>query len=166
VGSVQAQSELEKRFRELTELLYTKQTQLEVMSSEKAAAILQLEQARRLQAKAEAERQRNVRNMSSFEDENELKSFEYLGLHQRRLGPVGPSVQRAAKFLDSSAVTAGRFLWRRPLARLIAVLYLVFIHIFLMYVLHRLQVQTHICPSNSIRALPGLHMSLECKDDD
>lgn len=26
---------------------------------------------------AEAERQRNVRNMSSFEDENELKSFEY-----------------------------------------------------------------------------------------
>jgi hypothetical protein len=77
VGSVQAQSELEKRFRELTELLYTKQTQLEVMSSEKAAAMLQLEQARRLQAKAEAERQRNVRNMSSFEDENELKSFEY-----------------------------------------------------------------------------------------
>ncbi|CAM6028499.1 unnamed protein product [Sphagnum balticum] len=141
LGSLQAQSELEKRFRELTELLYTKQTQLEVMSSEKAAAILQLEQARRLQAKAEAERQRNVRNMSSFEDENELKSFEYLGLHQRRLGPVGPSVQRAAKFLDSSAVTAGRFLWRRPLARLIAVLYLVFIHIFLMYVLHRLQEQ-------------------------
>ncbi|KAH9567200.1 hypothetical protein CY35_03G018200 [Sphagnum magellanicum] len=126
LGSLQAQSELEKRFRELTELLYTKQTQLEVMSSEKAAAMLQLEQARRLQAKvqAEAERQRNVRNMSSFEDENELKSFEYLGLHQRRLGPVGPSVQRAAKFLDSSAVTAGRFLWRRPLARLIAVLYL------------------------------------------
>jgi hypothetical protein len=75
----QAQSELEKRFRELTELLYTKQTQLEVMSSEKAAAMLQLEQARRLQAKvqAEAERQRSVRNMSSFEDENELKSFEY-----------------------------------------------------------------------------------------
>ncbi|CAK9219612.1 unnamed protein product [Sphagnum troendelagicum] len=141
LGSLQAQSELEKRFRELTELLYTKQTQLEVMSSEKAAAMLQLEQARRLQAKAEAERQRNVRNMSSFEDENELKSFEYLGLHQRRLGPVGPSVQRAAKFLDSSAVTAGRFLWRRPLARLIAVLYLVFIHIFLMYVLHRLQEQ-------------------------
>jgi hypothetical protein len=30
---------------------YTKQTQLEVMSSEKAAAMLQLEQARRLQAK-------------------------------------------------------------------------------------------------------------------
>jgi len=26
---------------------------------------------------AEAERQRNVCNMSSFEDENELKSFEY-----------------------------------------------------------------------------------------
>lgn len=42
----------------------------------------------------------------------------------------------------------------------------VFIHIFLMYVLHRLQVQTHICLSNSIRALSGLHMSLECKDDD
>jgi hypothetical protein len=51
LGSLQAQSELEKRFRELTELLYTKQTQLEVMSSEKAAAMLQLEQARRLQAK-------------------------------------------------------------------------------------------------------------------
>jgi predicted nucleic acid-binding Zn-ribbon protein len=41
--SRQAHVELEKRYRELTDLLYLKQTQLEAMASEKAAAVFQLE---------------------------------------------------------------------------------------------------------------------------
>ncbi|KAH9300116.1 hypothetical protein KI387_011699 [Taxus chinensis] len=47
--SKQAHMELEKRYRELTDLLYLKQTQLEAMASEKAAAVFQLEkEAKRL----------------------------------------------------------------------------------------------------------------------
>lgn len=141
-NSTQAHIELEKRFRELTELLYLKQTQLEAMSSEKAAAVFQLEKelSKSREAQAEAERHKKVRHLiSGWDDDNEMKPLEALGLQQRRL--VGPSIQRAAKFLDSGAVTAGRFLWRRPLARLGVLLYLVFVHVFLLYLLHRLQEQ-------------------------
>ena len=85
-------------------------------------------------------------------------------------------LQRAAKFLDSGAVRATKFLWRYPIARMILLFYLVrtnfsiaiilrnqlhklnvqcckvsyififfgscqvFVHLFLMYLLHRLQV--------------------------
>lgn len=142
-SSVQAHTELEKRFRELTELLYLKQTQLESMASEKQAAQLQLEkEARRFrEVKAQAERDnRAMRRLAMTADDEDpgLSYFEALGLQQRR---VSPSIEKAAKLLDKGAVTAGRFLWRRPLARLVLLFYFVFVHLFLMYLLHRLQAQ-------------------------
>ncbi|KAH7446337.1 hypothetical protein KP509_01G051800 [Ceratopteris richardii] len=142
--SNQAQKELEKRFRELTEVLYLKQTQLEEMASEKAAALIQLEKELRKsrEAQAEAERSRRMRHSNLtgvWDDESDMKTFESLGLHQRQL--VGSSIQKAAKFLDTAVVTAGRFLWRRPLARLGLLFYLVFVHAFLLFLMHRLQEQ-------------------------
>jgi len=141
--SRQAHVELEKRYRELTDLLYLKQTQLEAMASEKAAAVFQLEkEAKRFrELQAEAERNRNSRRMSTpwDEDYSELKPLEPLALQHRPM--VGSSIRKAAKFLDSGAVSAGRFLWHHPLARLIFLFYLVFVHIFLLYLLHRLQEQ-------------------------
>eukprot|EP01018_Ginkgo_biloba_P001283 Gb_23096 [translate_table: standard] len=141
--SRQAQVELEKRYRELTDLLYLKQTQLEAMASEKATAIFQLEkEAKRLrEVQAEVERNRNLRRTSTpwDEDDSELKPLEPLTSQQRRM--VGSSIRKAAKLLDSGAVSAGRFLWRHPLARIILLFYLVFVHIFLLYLLHRLQEQ-------------------------
>lgn len=141
--SRQAHVELEKRYRELTDLLYLKQTQLEAMTSEKAAAHFQLEkEARRLrELQAEAEWNRNSRRTSTpwDEDYSELKPLEPLALQHRPM--VGSSIQKAAKFLDSGAVSAGRFLWRHPLARLVFLFYLVFVHIFLLFLLHRLQEQ-------------------------
>ncbi|XP_057861010.2 golgin-84 isoform X1 [Cryptomeria japonica] len=148
--SKQAHMELEKRYRELTDLLYLKQTQLEAMSSEKAAAVFQLEkEAKRLRdLQAESERNRSLRRTSTpwDEDDSELKPLDVaslyrpLALQRRRM--VGSSIRKAAKFLDSGAVSAGRFLWHHPLARLILLFYLVFVHIFLLYLLHRLQEQT------------------------
>ncbi|KAF3442983.1 hypothetical protein FNV43_RR16901 [Rhamnella rubrinervis] len=93
---LQEHMELEKRYRELTDLL---QTQLETMASEKAAAEFQLEK--------------------------ELNRLQEL--------------QRAAKLLDSGAVRATRFLWQYPTARVILLFYLVFVHLFFMYLLHCLQ---------------------------
>lgn len=141
--SNQAHMELEKRYRELTDLLYLKQTQLEAMASEKAAAVFQFEkEAKRFREfQAEAERNRNSRRTSMpwDEDYSELKPLEPLALQHRPM--VGSSIRKAAKFLDSGAVSAGRFLWRNPLARLIFLFYLVFVHFFLLYLLHRLQEQ-------------------------
>ncbi|KAK9697614.1 hypothetical protein RND81_08G048700 [Saponaria officinalis] len=142
--SRQEHMELEKRYRELTDLLYYKQTQLETMASEKAAAEFQLEkEVKRLQeAQAEAERNKISRRASStWDEEADMKELEPLPLHQRHL--VGASIQfrKAAKLLDSGAVSATRILWRHPRARVGVLFYLVFVHLFLMYLLHRLQAQ-------------------------
>ncbi|KAH1205252.1 Golgin candidate 1 [Glycine max] len=118
--SRQEHMELEKRYRELTDLLYYKQTQLETMVSEKAATEFQLEkEIKRLQeAKAEAERSRvSRRASSSWEDETEIKSLEPLPMHHRHLVGASIQLQKAVKLLDSGAVRATRFLWRYPTAR-------------------------------------------------
>ncbi|XP_057985666.1 golgin candidate 1 isoform X2 [Hevea brasiliensis] len=141
--SRQEHMELEKRYRELTDLLYYKQTQLEAMASEKAAAEFQLEkEVKRLQeAEVEAERTRVYRRASSsWEEDSEMKALEPLPLHHRHMAAATMQLQRAAKLLDSGAARATRFLWRYPTARLILLFYLVFVHLFLMYLLHRLQV--------------------------
>ncbi|KAL4317064.1 hypothetical protein AHAS_Ahas15G0347700 [Arachis hypogaea] len=145
--SRQEHMELEKRYRELTDLLYYKQTQLETMVSEKAATEFQLEkEIKRLQeAQAEAERSRVSRRAStSWEDETEIKSLEALPVHHRHLVGASIQLQKAVKLLDSGAVRATRFLWRYPTARVILFFYLVFVHLFLMYLLHRLQ--PHLLP--------------------
>ncbi|KAJ7969547.1 golgin candidate 1 [Quillaja saponaria] len=142
--SRQEHMELEKRYRELTDLLYYKQTQLETMASEKAAAEFQLEkELKRLQeAQIEVERSRVPRRASSsWEDETEIKALEPLPLHHRHMAGAIVQLQKAAKLLDSGAVRATRFLWRYPTARVILLFYLVFVHLFLMYLLHRLQEQ-------------------------
>jgi chromosome segregation ATPase len=142
--SRQEHIELEKRYRELTDLLYHKQTQLESMASEKAALEFQLEkELRRLQeAQVEAERSRAVRRThSSWEEDADIKSFEPLPLHHRHMEAASKQLHKAAKILDSGAVRATRFLWRYPVARVILLFYLVFVHLFLMYLMHRLQEQ-------------------------
>ncbi|XP_020675185.1 golgin-84 isoform X2 [Dendrobium catenatum] len=79
--SRQEHMELEKRYRELTDLLYHKQTQLEAMASEKAAAEFQIEkEIKRLQeAQVEAERSRASRRSTAFwEEDADIKALEYL----------------------------------------------------------------------------------------
>ncbi|KAL3625336.1 Complement component 1 Q subcomponent-binding protein, mitochondrial [Castilleja foliolosa] len=136
--------ELEKRYRELTDFLYYKQTQLETMASEKAAAEFQLEkEVKRLhEAQLEAERNRASRRASSsWEEDTDMKALEPLPLYQRHMAGASLQLQKAAKLLDTGAVRATKFFWRYPIARIILLFYLVFVHLFLMYLLHRLQEQ-------------------------
>lgn len=157
--SRQEHMELEKRYRELTDLLYYKQTQLETMVSEKAAAEFQLEkEIKRLQeARAEAERNRvSRRASSSWEDETEIKSLEPLPMHHRHLAGASIQLQKAVKLLDSGAVRATRFLWRYPTARVFLFFYLIFVHLFLMYLLHRLQEQADTNAAREVAESMGL----------
>lgn len=154
--------ELEKRYRELTDLLYYKQTQLETMASEKAAAEFQLEkEMNRLQElQSEAERSRvSRRSWSSWEEDAEMKSLEPLPLHHRHIAGASVQLQKAAKLLDSGAVRATRFLWRYPIARIILLFYLVFVHLFLMYLLHRLQEQADNFAAREVAESMGLTTS-------
>ncbi|XP_039051058.1 golgin candidate 1-like [Hibiscus syriacus] len=142
--SPQEHMELEKRYRELTDLLYHKQTQLETMASEKAAAEFQFEkEIKRLQeAQVEVERSRVPRRASYvWEEDTEIKALEPLPVHHRHLAAASIQLQKVAKLLDSVSVRATRFLLRYPAARIILLCYLVFVHLFLMYLLHRLQEQ-------------------------
>ncbi|XP_019078600.1 golgin candidate 1 isoform X4 [Vitis vinifera] len=157
--SRQEHMELEKRYRELTDLLYNKQTQLEAMASEKAAAGFQLEkEVKRLkEAQVEAERSRTSRRGSaSWEDDTDIKALEPLPLHHRHMAAASIQLQKAAKLLDSGAVRATRFLWRYPTARLLLLFYLVFVHLFLMYLLHHLQEQADELASREVAQSMGL----------
>ncbi|KAL8498325.1 hypothetical protein ACS0TY_021590 [Phlomoides rotata] len=157
--SRQEHMELEKRYRELTDLLYYKQTQLETIASEKAAAEFQLEkEVKRLQeAHIEVERNRASRRASSsWEEETDIKALEPLPLHHRQMYGASLQLQKAAKLLDSGAVRATRFLWRYPTARIILLFYLVFVHLFLMYLLHRLQEQADTYTSKEVAESMGL----------
>lgn len=157
--SRQEHMELEKRYRELTDLLYYKQTQLEAMASEKAAAEFQLEKEinRAQEAQVEVERSRASRRASaSWEEDAEMKSLEPLPLHHRYMVGTSIQLQKAAKLLDSGAVRATRFLWRYPTARLILLFYLVFVHLFMMYLLHRLQAQADTFAAREVAESMGL----------
>ncbi|XP_073062550.1 golgin candidate 1-like isoform X1 [Primulina eburnea] len=159
--SRQEHMELEKRYRELTDLLYYKQTQLETMASEKAAAEFQLEkEVKRLrEVQLEAERNRAPRRaLSSWEEDTDMKALEPLPLHHRHMATASlqAQLQKAAKLLDSGAVRATRFLWRYPTARIILLFYLVFVHLFLMYLLHRLQEQADNFTSKEVAQSMGL----------
>ncbi|CAI9100429.1 OLC1v1037432C1 [Oldenlandia corymbosa var. corymbosa] len=157
--SRQEHIELEKRYRELTDLLYYKQTQLETMASEKAAAEFQLEKElkRRQDAQVEAERNRVPRRASSsWEEDTEMKALETLPLHHRHMAGASIQLQKAAKLIDSGAVRATKFLWRYPFARVFLLFYLVFVHLFLMYLLHRLQEQADTYSSRELAESMGL----------
>ncbi|CAK7337485.1 unnamed protein product [Dovyalis caffra] len=155
----QEHMELEKHYRELTDLLYYKQTQLEAMASEKAAAEFQLEkEVKRLQeARIEAERSRaSRRTSSSWEQDTEMKELEPLPLYHRHMVGASIQLQKAAKLLDSGAARATRFLWRYPTARLSLLFYLVFVHLFLMYLLHHLQEQADSFSAREVAESMGL----------
>ncbi|XP_071696751.1 golgin candidate 1 isoform X2 [Rutidosis leptorrhynchoides] len=157
--SRQEHMELEKRYRELTDLLYYKQTQLEAMTSEKAAAEFQLEkEIKRIQeAQVEVERSRVSRRASTvWEEDTDMKALEPLPFHHRHLVGASIQLQKAAKIIDSGAVRGMRFLWRYPFARLFLIFYMVFVHLFMMYLLHRLQEQADTMYSREIAESMGL----------
>ncbi|KAI9118984.1 hypothetical protein K1719_009659 [Acacia pycnantha] len=157
--SRQEHMELEKRYRELTDLLYYKQTQLETMASEKAATEFQLEkEIKRLQeTQVEAERSRvSRRASSSWEEDTEIKTLEPLPLYHRHLVGASAQLQKAVKMIDSGAVRATRFLWRYPIARVFLFFYLVFVHLFLMYLMHRLQEQADELATREVALSMGL----------
>ncbi|GMP59728.1 hypothetical protein CsSME_00022889 [Camellia sinensis var. sinensis] len=86
--SRQEHMELEKRYRELTDLLYYKQTQLEAMAGKKAASEFQLEkEMKRLQeAQVEAERSRvSRRASSSWKEDTDMKTLDYVSLFSDRI---------------------------------------------------------------------------------
>ncbi|XP_058213745.1 golgin candidate 1-like [Rhododendron vialii] len=154
----QEHMELEKLYREPTDLSYYKQTQLETMASEKAAAEFQLEEIKRLQeSQVETERITVSHQASlSWEEDTDMKALEPIPSYRRHMVGASMQLQKAAKLLGSGAVKATRFLWRFPTAQLLLLFYLVFVHLFLMDLLHRLQEQADSFDAREVAVSMGL----------
>ncbi|KAM0856198.1 hypothetical protein ACQ4PT_049265 [Festuca glaucescens] len=93
--SRQEHVELEKRYRELTDLLYHKQTQLESMASEKGALEFQLEKSLKQfhEVQVEAERSRvSRRSASSWEEDTDINMLEPLPVHHRHMATANHQV--------------------------------------------------------------------------
>jgi hypothetical protein len=63
--------------------------------------------------------------------------YQRLARHNK----LGGAVQATANFLDSTAASASQLLRQQPLARLIAFLYIVLIHLYVYFLLARMQKQ-------------------------
>ncbi|GAX74656.1 hypothetical protein CEUSTIGMA_g2104.t1 [Chlamydomonas eustigma] len=140
---------LESRLREVTDMLYLKQSQLERLSADKAAAQILLE--RELQvAKEEITKLRNITSNAGEigfggnggGSSHDVIPMDALGEPYQRLAQndsVGRAVKAAAKLLDSTASTASFMLRQYPLARLLAFAYLFLIHLYVYFLIARLQ---------------------------
>eukprot|EP00884_Botryococcus_braunii_P015895 jgi/Botrbrau1/298/Bobra.0022s0264.1 len=136
---------LEQQFKEVTDLLYLKQTQLEKLAADKAAQQLALERELAL-AREEAERvkrrAKNDRATANYSEGDVVVPMEAMGEAYYRLANnnrVGGAVKAAAGFMDASASTAVRVLKQYPLGRLVVFTYIVGVHLFIWLLLNRLQ---------------------------
>eukprot|EP00873_Tetraselmis_striata_P027169 jgi/Tetstr1/447433/TSEL_003693.t2 len=140
-----ADSDLARRHKEVTELLYLKQTQLEKMAAEKAAQQLSLE---REVAGLREELDRARRQASTVRDpmetygSAELMPMDSIGAYYTRLANderLGGAVKAFAKAVDVTAANAMRLMREYPLARVIFFIYSICIHLFVYVLIQRLQ---------------------------
>ncbi len=151
-------AQLERQLAEAGEMLMAKQQQLERLAGEKAAQQLLLErQVATLQqelyraqaaAQAAAASSSGRGGLPSYSSgghsgsSHDIIPMDALGEPYRRLARhnrVGGAVQATADFLDRSAAAAAHLIRQYPLARLGLFVYLVLIHLYVYWLIARMQ---------------------------
>lgn len=140
-------AQLEQQLKEVSEMVYIKQTQLERLASDKAAQQLKLEREVAM-FKDEAMK---LRQQVRRSDESrggytavDLIPMDALGETYQRLASnnkVGSAVRTMARFMDATAATASMILRQYPLGRLLVFFYIILIHLYLYFLTGRLQHQ-------------------------
>ncbi|EFJ50911.1 hypothetical protein VOLCADRAFT_88320 [Volvox carteri f. nagariensis] len=148
-------AQLEAQLREVSDMLYLKQTQMERLAAEKAAQQLkterELESVRQELAKLsrQAVQQGGIgRGLGhggggvDGSSPHDVIPMDALGEPYQRLvrhNRVGRAVKAAANFLDSTASTTSFVLRQYPLARVAVFLYAVLIHLYVYFLIARMQ---------------------------
>ncbi|WIA09344.1 hypothetical protein OEZ85_008751 [Tetradesmus obliquus] len=139
--------QLEQQLAELQELLYQKQQQLERLSGERQAQMMMLERQvatlKQELGKAHAAAAA-ASTSSSGRAGHDIIPMDALGEPYQRLArhrKLGGAVQATANFLDTTAASATQLLRQQPLARLAVFLYLGLIHLYVYFLLARMQRQ-------------------------
>ncbi|PSC71978.1 golgin candidate 1 [Micractinium conductrix] len=138
-------SDLQRRLKDVTDMLYLKQTQLERLAADKAAQQLAMErdlQMARTEAAAVKRRGAADRHAAGSDADAALVPMERIGDAYQRLANndrVGGAVKAGAQFIDSTATQFVRILRQYPLGRLVVFAYVIGMHCFIYFLLHRLQ---------------------------
>ena len=134
-------AENERKVQELTELLYQKQTQLENLAADKAAALMTLER-QLADARAESERSKTRQRIRAGGDIEEVVPMDSIGPVYSKLAShkkVGKYISSGARFLDVGASTLSALLKQKPLFRLVVFVYVLGVHAFIWLLLQKLQ---------------------------
>ena len=127
--------------RELAELLYEKQTQLEDLAADRKAQ--QMAWERQLaEARSEVEQSHARRRVQTGGDIEDVVPMDSMGPVYNRLASnrrVGRYISRGARMVDASASTVSVLLLKHPLFRLVVFCYLVSLHGFVYLLLSRFQ---------------------------
>lgn len=127
--------------RELAELLYEKQTQLEDLAADRKAQ--QMAWERQLaEARSEVEQSHTRQRVQTGGDIEDVVPMDSMGPVYNRLANnrrVGRYISRGARMVDASASTVSVLLLRHPLFRLMVFCYLVSLHGFVYLLLSRFQ---------------------------
>eukprot|EP00879_Flechtneria_rotunda_P003819 GHRR01004059.1.p1 GENE.GHRR01004059.1~~GHRR01004059.1.p1 ORF type:complete len:940 (+),score=461.32 GHRR01004059.1:146-2965(+) len=157
-------AQLEGQVQELQELLYQKQQQLERVSGEKQGQIMMLErQINTLKldlGRAHAAAAAATSGGSSSRPAHDIIPMDALGEPYQRLArhrKLGGAVQATANFLDTTAASASQLLRQQPLVRLIVFLYIVLIHLYVYFLLARMQRQALQLMAGQDKTGPSIH---------
>lgn len=155
-----SEEELENRVRALTENLIQKQTLIEALSTEKNSLVLQLERLEKQYRDVQASTSKIMAGPSAsydgFDDtdENTLSRV-------RSISSIMPSqlndsrkVKRAVNEIDKFSIRLGLFLRRYPIARLFVIIYMVFLHLWVLIVLLTYQPEIHSTDSTRLPRQP------------
>lgn len=138
--------QLEQQMREMSEMLYQKQLHGEQLAAEKAAQQLLLER-QLLQAQNELQRWRATASHrdgppASRGVSHDVIPMDTLGEPYQRLirhNRIGRAVKATGLLLDRTAATAAHILRTYPLGRLLVFLYVIFIHLYVYFLIARMQ---------------------------
>ncbi|EFN53876.1 hypothetical protein CHLNCDRAFT_58358 [Chlorella variabilis] len=138
--------DLQRRLKDVTDMLYLKQTQLERLAADKAAQQLALERdlqharSEAQQVKRRATIDRSMHGVAAADES--MVPMAHLGDAYQRLANnnrVGGAVKAGAQLIDSTANQVVLVLRQYPAGRLVIFAYILGLHLFIYILLHRLQ---------------------------
>jgi len=154
-------NDLRRRLQEVTDALYSKQSQIETLSSEREALQMQVNRYSTTSS-ADTMRRRSAavdRVFSGVDDYETVVPMKSLGAGYDRLasapGHLGGAIEASARFLDTTASHAVFLLRQYPLWRLGVFVYVIGMHMFIYTLLHRLQHQV----LHAIDTTDNLHLA-------
>ena len=140
-ASLEQSSALQHKLNEMTDLLYVKQAQLEKLASDKAAVQMALEKEL-LIVRKDLKQEQTFRNRGPSYDVEDVVPIESIPMYDRlakRNRRVGGVLLNGARALDLSASTVASLIKSQPVVRLGLFAYLVLLHLFMYFLMARLQ---------------------------